>query len=156
MRPSRFTSFCAVPAVKMPARAERAAGPLPAAHGEDDRPRLHGNDPLRAAYVNRPALRGEGDDHRPARIGDVKLPHAGNIARRVFGASQLLLKRMQAEAVVDALAEDAAERVLPLKDQEVFHARLARGTGRGKPRQPAIKYTETLHRFHILSDRVKL
>lgn len=29
-------------------------------------------------------------------------------------------------------------------------------TGRGKPRQPAIKYTETLHRFHILSDRVKL
>ena len=55
------------------------------------------------------------------------LAHQLDKAARVLGARQLLLEIMQAEAVVDALVEDAAQLVVALQNQDAARARLARG-----------------------------
>ena len=44
---------------------------------------------------------------------------------------------MQAEAVVDALVQNASEFLVPFQDQDVFYAAVECGNRRGKSRRPS-------------------
>ena len=48
---------------------------------------------------------------------------------RVFRTGELLLKAVEAEAVMDALAQDAAGLLFPLHDEDGFRALLQGGDG---------------------------
>ncbi len=52
--------------------------------------------------------------------------------RAVLGAGELLLERVEAEAVVDALVEDAAEAVVALDHDDGVASGVAGGDGRGE------------------------
>ena len=53
---------------------------------------------------------------------DAQLARLVDIALRVFGAGELFLEAVQAKAVMDALAQDAAGVVLAFEHEEAVHA----------------------------------
>ena len=55
-------------------------------------------------------------------VGDIQLLHLPDEPSGVFRTGQLLLKGVQAEAVVDALVQNAAQFVVPLQDQNVLNS----------------------------------
>ena len=73
---------------------------------------VHGGDRLVAGQVQH---------HGVQLVGDTELLRLLNEAGRVLGAGQLLLEGVQAEAVVDALVQNAAQLVVPLEDEQVLH-----------------------------------
>ena len=78
-------------------------------------------------------FRRDGQHHRVRLYLYVRLAHQLDEAARVLGARELFFKIMQAEAVVDALVEDAAQRVVALQEQDAARAALVRGLGRRQP-----------------------
>ena len=80
---------------------------------------------------------------------DVPLHGLIDEALGIFRAGQLLLKGMEAEAVVDALVEDAAELRIALQNQDVLAARVVRGDRRGKARRAAAD-DEHVDLFHFV------
>ena len=111
-------------------RGQRAAGPLAAAHGQHDGPGLKELHALVPAHSGHEALAVHAEHGGAAAHLDAHLLHAIDVALGIFGAGQLLLEAVQAEAVMDTLAQNAAHLVFALQHQQVFHARLTRGDGR--------------------------
>ena len=106
---------------------ERAARALAAAHREDDRAGAEPDEPARGVHADDLAVLRDGEDHRVGpdlRAGLRRLLHE---PPRVFGAGELLAEVVQAEAVVDALAQDAARGGVALQhDDSRVRPRLAR------------------------------
>ena len=116
--------------------AQRAARTLAAAHREDDRlggDDLHAVRARNAGHGVRLAVHGE--DGRVGLDLDAHLAGAVDVALRVLGAGQLLLEAVQAEAVVDALAQNAARVVLALENEQVVDAILLRRNGSREARR---------------------
>ena len=108
---------------------QRPARPFTAAHGENDGAAA---ELLHAAFAARNgehALVREREHHRRKTDGDAQLLGAGQKTRGVLRAGQLLAERVQTEAVVDALVQNAAGDAVALDDEHIVHARLLRGDG---------------------------
>ena len=97
---------------------QRAAAALTAAHGQDDGPRLDLEQAVNLVHGGDDLVRADGEDHGQELIFDAALKHLVDEALGVLGAGQLLLEGVQAEAVVDALVQDAAQLVVALQDQD--------------------------------------
>ena len=113
---------------------QRAARALPAAHRERDG----------AGMVHHKSFAGHDRDrtlrrdlrHRGVRqIRDAQLLHPLDEAARVLGPGEALPEAREAEAVVDALAQDAAQRLLPLHDEDVPDPGLVQPYGGREPRR---------------------
>ena len=76
-----------------------------------------------------------GEDGRVGLDVNAHLAGAVDVALRVLGAGQLLLEAVQAEAVVDALAQDAAGVVLALEHKQVVNAVFLRRNGSREARR---------------------
>ena len=122
-----------------PRRHQRPARTLAAAHGENHGARLVDLEP--AAWRHRRdlrtavRLRRDVQHHRAADNRDAERIRLVDKPLRVFGAGQLLLEAVEPEAVVDALLQNAARRVVTLEDKDVRRARLLRGTCGGESRR---------------------
>jgi hypothetical protein len=64
------------------------------------------------------------------------LEHLLEVALGVLGAGQLLLEVVQAEAVVDALLQDAAGLALAVDDQHALRARFRAPSAAARPAGP--------------------
>ena len=134
-----------------PARA------LAAAHRQHDSPRLERLGAARSAQrAHGGAARRRPRAARPAPIVSSRTSTArgGQLfdeAARVFRAGELLAEAVQAEAVVDALIQNAAELTVPLEEQDAPQTRLPRGLRGGQPRGPAADHDQFIHRLHRLS-----
>ena len=119
------------------------AVPLPAAHREDHRPGGALGEAVLLAdggQVLHPLpVRLKGEDHRRGEGGDLQFRGLFREPGGVFGAGELLAEPVDAEAVVDALEEDAPQFRLPLKDQDIAggDAVFRRGHCRRQPRRAA-------------------
>ena len=126
-----------------------APGPLPAAHGQNDGLCLLDVIPgVLAHHVDLP-VRGDGEHH-----GVQPYLHAGvlqhvNETPGIFRAGQLLLKVVEAEAVVDTLIEDAAQFLVPLHDEDALHALFPGGAGRGQSGGAAADDDQIIHGLNL-------
>ena len=129
---------------------DRTAGPLAAAHRENDRAggdlqvsvgRIDGGyDPVRR---DRQHHRVRFEDDRGGR-------KFGKSAIRVLGSGKFLFIDLKAEAVVDTLIEYSARLVVPLQDEDVSDA-LATGLGGGCKLRPAPMITKSARIGSLLS-----
>ena len=120
-------------------RHQRPSRTLAATHGENHGARLVNLEP--AAWRHRRdlrtavRLRRDVQHHRAADNRDAERIRLVDKPLRVFGAGQLLLEAVEPEAVVDALLQNAARRVVTLDDKDVRRARLLRRAGSGESRR---------------------
>jgi hypothetical protein len=127
----RLTRFWAEPAVKMP------AGRVPGvSHGQNDG---LGPDELVAATGIDPQdpVRRQIEDHGPGFDADALAPDILGQPLRVLWAADRLLIKKEAEAVVDALIEDAAGRPVAFDEEDVLGPRPPSAQGRGQPGRTA-------------------
>ena len=117
--------------------AQRAPGPLPAAHGQDDRLGVELEQPVLPVHGGDGLIRRQIQHHGVQLIGDAQLLHLLNEPPGILGAGELLLKGVQAEAVVNALVQDAAQLVVPLQDEDIPQARLVGRRRSSQPRRAA-------------------
>ena len=82
---------------------QRAAGTLAAAHGQNDRARFHGEQPVFAADCRDDLFRGNAQYHCAELVRDMQSLCAFFKTSGVLRTRELLFKRVQTEAVVDAL-----------------------------------------------------
>ena len=115
--------------------AQRAAGPLAAAHGQDDGACLEHLQAMLGADAGDPAVFLNRENRRVALDIDAQFTGAVDVPLGVFRAGQFLLEAVQAEAVMDALAQDAAGVVFALQDEQVIDAVLPGGDGGGQTRR---------------------
>ena len=111
---------------------QRSAGPLAAAHRKNDGAAA---ELLHAAFTARNgehALVREREHHRRKTDGNAQLLGAVQKPCGVLGAGQLFAERVQTEAVVDALVQNAAGDAVALDDEHIVHARFLRGDGGGE------------------------
>ena len=94
--------------------ANGTAGALPAAHAEDDASGFQDLIALFPADAVDLFVRGDVQHHRAQLHPDTGGAQQFNAAACVFRAGELLAKAVQAEAVVDALVQDAAQLVVAL------------------------------------------
>ena len=94
--------------------ANGTAGALPAAHAEDDASGFQNLIALFPADAVDLFVRGDVQHHRAQLHPDTGGAQQFNAAACVFRAGELLAKAVQAEAVVDALVQDAAQLVVAL------------------------------------------
>lgn len=120
----------------LPRDAQRAARALPAAHRKNHGPRLPVQQP-RAGNRRDGPVRRHREHGRARHIRDAQLLHLRDEALGVFRAGKRLAEARHAEAVVDALAQDAAELRFPLHDQKIAAAVLPQAHGGRKARGPA-------------------
>ena len=112
--------------------AQGPPGTFPAAHGQHDGPRLHLNvapgraDAIHDLFAGKIQHHGIGPDLDLRRLQLVDKPLG------VFRAGKLLAEIMQAEAIVNALLQNAAQLLVPLQHQNL---RLRRGFPGGKRRR---------------------
>ena len=132
---------------------QRPARPLAAAHREDDRLRADLLQPALAPRHGQHTLRRDIEHHRVQPVWDLQRLHLLDEAVGIFRAGQLLPERVQAEARVNALVQDAAELTVALEDQDILHARAPRGDGRGQPRRAAADDGQ-LYLFHACTSFV--
>ena len=112
--------------------AERTLGTLAAAHCEDHGARLDLKDAHGGTSRHYGTVRAQLGDHRVGHIGDLSFLHHFCVAVGVFGSGQLLAEAVQAEAVMDALAQDAAERNVSFQNENVPLPHIVGGDGGGK------------------------
>ena len=91
-----------------------APGALPAAHSQDDGPGLDGLVAVPGADGVQDPVLVQIQHHGIGADLNVGVLHHVDEAARVLGAGELLLEAVQAEAVVDALVQDAARLVVAL------------------------------------------
>ena len=120
-----------------PGRAEardvqRAPGPLPAAHGQNHRPGLPAPQSAGAHRRDGPVRR-QREDHGIGLLRNPRRPHPVQIPPGIFRAGQLLAEGVEAEAVVNALVQNAAGIPVPFENQNILHPGLP---GRQRCRQP--------------------
>jgi hypothetical protein len=116
-----------------------APGAFAAPHREDDRVRVDRDEPGAGTRENLEPSAGsqrERQDDGVFEGADIPLAEHGNVAPRVFGARKRLAERVQAEAVVNALVQDAAENAVALDEQYVPAPRVARRNRRREPGRP--------------------
>ena len=89
--------------------------------------------PVRLIHGGHGLVRRQIQHHGIELVGDAQRLDLLDKPGCILGAGQLLLKGMQAEAVVDALVEDTAQLAVALKDQDILHTALA---GRHRRRKP--------------------
>ena len=111
---------------------QRPAGPLAAAHRKNDGAAAELLHAAFAARNGKHALVREREHHRRKTDGNAQLLGAAQKPRGVLGAGQLLAERVQTEAVVDALVQNAAGDAVALDDEHIVHARFLRGDGGGE------------------------
>ena len=116
------------------ADVQRAARPLAAAHRKHHGPRAHAEDAALCADGRHHALWGHVEHRGLEHALDAALARLRHVAGRVLRARELLLERVEAKAVVDALVEDAAQLRLALQHQHGGDAGVMRGNGGGKAR----------------------
>ena len=112
--------------------ADGAPGAFPAAHGQDHGLGLEGLQTVLGADDVDAAVVADLQDHGVEPVFDAQGLQLADEALRVFGAGQFLLEDVQAEAVVDALHQDAPELAVPLEDQDVPGAALVGLDGGGQ------------------------
>ena len=112
---------------------ERAARTLATTHRKYDCPGLHAIDPSLLTHGMDHKVRRDVDYHGPQAELNAHFMCTVLIARRILGTRELLLERVQPEAVVDALVEDAPEPVVSLNHEHALAAALARGNGCRQP-----------------------
>ena len=134
----------------MTRRGQRAAGTFAAAHGQQHSIRLElhqamvpagGGDDLIARHIQHGAV---GDGFNPGFL------HHVDEALGIFRAGEGLAEARQTEAVVDTLAQDAAQHALTLEDEDVVHALFLQAQGCGKASRAAA-YDDGLLMDHACS-----
>ena len=104
-------------------RADGAAGTFAAAHGEDDRLALYGDEAVFRADSRDGFIFMDVENHRIDEDFDFRFILYQVVASlRVARAGQLFLEVMQAEAVVDALLENAARFAVAFEDEDFLRA----------------------------------
>ena len=120
-----------------PRHGDGPPGPLTAAHGQDHGP---GPDRLAAAVwadvPDGPVGRNRQDHGVRFHLNGGTLQHV-NEPPGVLRTGKLLLKAVEAEAVVDALVENAAQICVPLQQKDICHPRLPGGQSGGQARRAA-------------------
>ena len=117
---------------------ERAARALAAAHREDDRAGAEPDEPALRVHANDFSVLRDGEDHRVGPDFGAGLLGLLHETARVFGTGELFAEMVQAEAVVDALAQDAARGGVALQhDDARVRPRLARRDRGGETGGPA-------------------
>ena len=111
---------------------ERAARAFAAAHREDDGLGFDAEHAVRAVHRGHGLVRRDVHDHRVELVLDIALENFVDKARGIFRAGQLFFKGVQAETVVDALIEDAAELSVALEDEDALAAGISGGRSCGK------------------------
>ncbi len=99
-----------------------ASRSLPASHRKDDGSRLNLKNSFLPVHRGHHAVLRNVHDHRAQPVLDSEFPDLVNESSRVLRTRQLLLKSPEAEAVVDALIQNAAEFCIPLQNQNVLYA----------------------------------
>ena len=127
---------------------QRAAGPLAASHGQHDGPGLKELHALFTAHGGHEAVAVHAEHSGAAAHLYAQLLHAVDIALGVFGTGQLLLEAVQAESVMDALAQNAAHVVFAFQNQQVADARLTRSDG-GRHARRARADHQHVHILHL-------
>ncbi len=112
--------------------ADRAARALAAAHCEHHGFRGQRLIAALRAYDVHGSIRSNIQHHRVGQHRNGGVFEHVDEAARVFGAAQLLLEAVQAEAVVNALVQNAAKLLIALDDEDVFQAVLGGAHGRGQ------------------------
>ena len=106
---------------------KRAARALAAAHREDDRAGAEAHEAALRVHADDLAVLRDGENHRVGPDFGAGLLGLLHEAARVFGPGELFAEVVQAEAVVDALAQDAARGGVALQDDDArVRPRLAR------------------------------
>ncbi len=132
-----MTRRWAAPAEKIP------AGPLPAAHGQHHRFGLGNQQAVLAAdrgYRQGFPLALQVHHGGAEQVGDGQLLGPPDKPGGVLRAGKLLLKGVQAKAVVDALVQDAPQLLFPLQNQHILHPGLPGGNGGSQARRAAADY----------------
>ena len=124
-----------------------APGPLPAAHGQHDGLGLDLNEPRLPSGDGQYPIFIDVQHHSAQQVGDFHSLHPVDEPLGVLRARQLLAEGVEAEAGVDALVEDTAQRLAPLDDENVLQARLPGGNGGCQPRRAAA-YNSQLYLLH--------
>ena len=101
---------------------QRAAASFPAAHGQDDRACVDLDQSFLAVDRRNMLICADGQYHRVEFIFDLAFKRLRDVTRSVFRAGQLFAEGVQAEAVVDALVQNAAQLHVALKDQDALAA----------------------------------
>ena len=132
---------------------QRAARTLAAAHRQNDRLRLDDLHPLRGRDAGHKVVFAV--HVKDGGVGldlDAHLGSLIDIALGVLGAGQLLLEAVEAKAVMDALAQDAARVMLTLDNEQIVDAVFLRRDGGSQTRR-ARADDEDVYKllFHCLS-----
>ena len=117
--------------------AQGAPGPLAAAHAEDHGLGLNLLEAVLPGHAGDHLVGGHVDDHGLGLIGDLIGQDLFDEPLGVLGAGQLLLEGVEAEAVVDALLEDAAQPLFTVQDQDVAGAGFIGADRRSQARRAA-------------------
>ena len=96
---------------------QRAAAALTAAHGEEDGLRVDLDEALLAVDGRDVLVLADGEDHGVELVFDLPPKRLRDVPRGVFRPGQLLAEGVQAEAVVDALVQNAAQLHVALQNQ---------------------------------------
>ena len=107
-----------MPAVRCPRpvarNVQRAARALTAAHSQNDRLGVQLKQSVGLVHGGDGLVRRQIQHHRVELVFNSQFAYLRHKPCRVLGAGQLLFKGMQAEAIVDALVQDAAQLVVAL------------------------------------------
>ena len=119
---------------------------LSAAHCKDHRACFDLDEAELGTHGRDDAVVADIDDRAFEQALDAALLCLIDIALRILGARELLIEGVEAEAVVDALVEDAAKPILALEDDDIFESRIIGRDGSSKAgRTAADDNTGTLH-----------
>ena len=133
---------------------ERSAGAFAAAHSQDDGACLNREHTVLAVHRGDDPLRRDIHHHGVQLVFYAEIINLLDEAVGVLGAGQLLLEGVQAEAVVDALVEYAAQLAVALQDQHALASVLSRGNRGGKSRGASADY-DYIILLHALSSFVR-
>ena len=95
------------------------AGTLPAAHGQNDGFRVQLEQAVRFVHGGHGLVGGERDHGRIGGIRDFQFFDFFFVAGGVFGSRQFFAEAVKSEPVVNALRQNAAERLFPFENQKI-------------------------------------
>ena len=98
-----------------------ASGTLPAAHCQNNRFGFQSKQAILPVHGGYGFILRQVENHGVELVGDLQLPDLLDKSAGIFGAGKLFLKGMEAEAVVDALVENAAQLVVAFQNQNILN-----------------------------------
>ena len=142
---------------------QRPSRPFPAAHGEDDgfgSKRHQAVLPVHRRHCFFRSVIGSRRDiqnHGVQLAGNSQFLYLSNKTGCIFRPRQLLLKGMEAEAVVDTLVQNAAQLVIPFQNQDFINTVFTGGDCGSQARRPSpdnnqiiISHSKPFRIFHAL------